>query len=50
MAAAYRGEQEAPDKALDIPAGDVHVREDTGTAALAAFHERLWRRSRPRSR
>src|SRR5262245_37618001 len=31
---------------LGVPARDIHVREDHGgAAALAAFHERLWRRS-----
>jgi hypothetical protein len=30
---------------LGIPAGNIHVREDpANAAALAAFHERLWRR------
>jgi hypothetical protein len=30
---------------LDLPSADVHVREETASAAtLAAFHERLWRR------
>jgi hypothetical protein len=30
---------------LDLPSRDVHVREETASAAtLAAFHERLWRR------
>ncbi|HUZ39047.1 MAG TPA: transcriptional regulator [Streptosporangiaceae bacterium] len=30
---------------LDLPTGNIHVREDpAGAATLAAFHERLWRR------
>jgi hypothetical protein len=41
-----RGDVEDAFGELGIPAGDIHVREDpAGAAALAAFHERLWRRS-----
>ena len=41
-----RGDVEDAFSELGIPAGDVHVREDpAGAATLAAFHERLWRRS-----
>jgi hypothetical protein len=41
-----RGDVEDAFGELGIPAGDIHVREDaSGAAALAAFHERLWRRS-----
>ena len=41
-----RGDVEDAFAELGIPAGDIHVREDPGgAAALAAFHERLWRRS-----
>jgi len=40
-----RGDVEDAFNELGIPAGDIHVREDpVGAAALAAFHERLWRR------
>ena len=39
-----RGDVEDAFAELDIPAGDIHVREDpAGAATLAAFHERLWR-------
>jgi hypothetical protein len=41
-----RGDVEDAFGELGIPARDIHVREDHGgAAALAAFHERLWRRS-----
>ena len=41
-----RGDVEDAFAELDILAGDIHVREDpAGAATLAAFHERLWRRS-----
>src|SRR5262249_59467030 len=41
-----RGDVEDAFGELCIAAGDIHVREDAGgAAALAAFHERLWRRS-----
>jgi hypothetical protein len=41
-----RGDVEDAFAELDIPATDIHVREDPANAAtLAAFHERLWRRS-----
>ena len=41
-----RGDVEDAFDELGIPAGHIHVREDpVGAAALAAFHERLWRRS-----
>ena len=41
-----RGDVEDAFGELGIPAVDVHVREDpAGAATLAAFHERLWRRS-----
>ncbi len=40
-----RGDVEDAFAELDIPTGDIHVREDpAGAATLAAFHERLWRR------
>jgi hypothetical protein len=40
-----RGDVEEALAELDIPARDIHVREDPANAAtLAAFHERLWRR------
>jgi hypothetical protein len=40
-----RGDVEDAFAELDIPAEDIHVREDpAGAATLAAFHERLWRR------
>jgi hypothetical protein len=40
-----RGDVEDALAELDIPARDIHVREDPANAAtLAAFHERLWRR------
>jgi hypothetical protein len=40
-----RGDVEEAFAELDIPTGDIHVREDAASAAtLAAFHERLWRR------
>jgi hypothetical protein len=40
-----RGDVEAAFTELDLPTGDIHVREDpAGAATLAAFHERLWRR------
>ena len=40
-----RGDVEDAFDELGIPAGHIHVREDpVGAAALAAFHERLWRR------
>ncbi len=40
-----RGDVEEAFAELDIPTGDIHVREDPANAAtLAAFHERLWRR------
>ena len=40
-----RGDVEEAFDELGIPAGHIHVREDpVGAAALAAFHERLWRR------
>jgi hypothetical protein len=39
-----RGDVEDAFAELDIPTGDIHVREDpAGAATLAAFHERLWR-------
>jgi hypothetical protein len=39
-----RGEVEDALADLDIPTGNIHVREDpAGAATLAAFHERLWR-------
>jgi hypothetical protein len=39
-----RGDVEDAFAELDIPAGDIHVREDpAGAATLAAFHERVWR-------
>src|SRR5215470_18161288 len=41
-----RGDVEDAFGELGVPARDIHVREDHGgAAALAAFHERLWRRS-----
>jgi hypothetical protein len=41
-----RGDVEDAFAEFGIPAGDIHVRDDPGgAAALAAFHERLWRRS-----
>jgi len=41
-----RGDVEDAFGELGVPARDIHVREDHGSAAaLAAFHERLWRRS-----
>ena len=41
-----RGDVEDAFGELGVPARDLHVREDHGSAAaLAAFHERLWRRS-----
>jgi hypothetical protein len=40
-----RGDVEDAFAELDIPPGDIHVREDpAGAATLAAFHERLFRR------
>ena len=40
-----RGDVEDAFAELDLPTGDIHVREDpAGAATLAAFHERLWRR------
>jgi hypothetical protein len=40
-----RGEVEETFAELGIPAGNIQVREDlANAAALAAFHERLWRR------
>jgi hypothetical protein len=40
-----RGDVEDAFAELDVPAAGIHVREDPGgAAALAAFHERLWRR------
>jgi hypothetical protein len=40
-----RGDVEDALAELDVPAAGIHVREDPGgAAALAAFHERLWRR------
>ena len=39
-----RGDVEDAFAELEIPAGDIHVREDpAGAATLAAFHERIWR-------
>jgi hypothetical protein len=39
-----RGDVEDAFAELDLPTGDIHVREDpAGAATLAAFHERLWR-------
>jgi hypothetical protein len=40
-----RGDLEEAFAELGLPTADIHVREDPGgAAALAAFHERLWRR------
>ena len=39
-----RGDVEDAFAELDLPTGDIHVREDpAGAVTLAAFHERLWR-------